>query len=394
MQERGDHDGRPGSSVTGLAAPLGRRRSPIGLFLVLLLTWASAASSQSPLQPQSASIFFRSSSFIGVYTPGQSGYRTIVPPRAQGWLGWMQLVPGPARIYWSEVRVGPSSTLVTSFWSARADGSDVRPEPDLADSEIGPSGSWKYHVDVATNQYARSRLDGSEEQLLGFGPPVFGDRTPFVDPNEEWIYYFAAELSPPPGTPNPRLALLRGNIGTGTVQQLLIPGARGVGSFRDLRLVFDPANNRVHVMCGNGIIHDEQFPTADSMLYRFDASTFALVASRAFAEGEGAPPRFAIAPASRDYYFTDAGGVSSPQPLRQLRYADLAIHGPPAPIVLDDPAVGLIFQLDANPAINVPEPDGTLAGWIAVGWMVALPRWWVARGRRLRHASRSLSRSA
>ncbi len=221
-------------------------------------------------------------------------------------------------------------------------------------------------------EYTRSRLDGGEAQLLGFGPAVSGDRTPFIDPNEEWIYYFAAELSSPTATPNPRLALLRGNVATGTVQQLLLPGARGV-AFRDLRLVFDPANDRVHVMCGNGTIHEE-FPVADSMLYQFDASTFALVASRAFAEGEGTNPQFAIDPLTRDYYYTNAGGVSSPQPLRRLRYADLAIHVPAAPIVLDDPAVGLIFQLDAHPTINVPEPDATLAGWIAVGWMVTLSR--------------------
>ena len=171
MEKRSDWDGRAGSRFPGSASPSRRRRASIGLVLILILAWASTASSQS-LPPQTPLIFFRSYSFIGAYLPGGSSYRTIVPPRAEGWLGWMQLVPGPMRIYWSEVRVGPSSTLVTTFWSARADGENVRPEPDLTGSQIGPSGNWKYQVDVATNQFARSRL-GQREAAAGIRPAGF-----------------------------------------------------------------------------------------------------------------------------------------------------------------------------------------------------------------------------
>ena len=138
-------------------------------------------------------------------------------------------------------------------------------------------------------------------------------------------------------------------------------------------------------MCGNGAIHEDN-TVFDSILYQFNSSTFALIGSRNFAEGEGTNPQFTVDPVNRDYYYAEAGGGLSPQPLRRLRYADIAIYSPPAPIVLNDPAVGLINQLDSNPAITVPEP-GVGAGLVLGAWLIG------ARARRGRGKRSSQAQS-
>lgn len=142
MQGRDLSEWRPESSLARCASTRRGPRAPTILILAALLSGSSAASSQSLPSPTPL-IYFRSASFIGAYVPGQIGYRTIVPPLSAGTIDWMQLVPGPKRLYWSESRLEPPSTLVTTYWSARADGADVRPEPDLTSSQIGPSGFWK-----------------------------------------------------------------------------------------------------------------------------------------------------------------------------------------------------------------------------------------------------------
>ncbi|MBY0399152.1 hypothetical protein K2X89_02575 [Myxococcota bacterium] len=375
---------QPGRTGVSAGSPqrIRLRSSCLQFLCVLLLTWASVASSQVVPAPAPL-IYFRtvpsfepsSSSFIGAYVPGQPGYRPIVPAAFTGGrITWMQLVPGTKRIYWSEDLFLPPSTFVTTYWSARADGADLRGEPDLTNAQIGPSGLWKYDVDAATSRFARSRIDGSQKQVLGFGPPASTYRQPFVDPSEQRIYYFAPELSPRPGQV-PRLALLRGNIATGVVQSVLIPGRHDPGGSHErgsLQLVFDLLNDRVHVLTHGSLFSD--FSGPDFSLHQFDSRSFAQTSSRDFAEGEGSMPQFAIDSVNRNYYFAEAGCVSLPRPLRRLGYGALAVYQPPASIVLDNPAIGLISQMDSHPAIHVPEPSGAMAGWLALGWMAALSR--------------------
>ncbi len=350
-------------------------RRTLGGFGALLLAIAWLLTTPAPAVAQGVapppSIFFRTGTFIGAFTPGVIGYQVVVPSGGVT-LEWMQLVPGPARIYWNDLRFVPPATPVRTFWSARPDGSDVRPEPDLFGARIGPSGDWKYRYDEIADRFVRSRLDGSDPELLGFGGNATGERIPFVDDDEAWLYFFGSDLTAPPSTPNPRLAILRGHIATGAVEQLWVPGSRFL--FGGFEMILDPIDDLIHLN-GNGTLHDEQFPSADSSLYQFDLSASQQVGYSGFDEGEGTIQQVALDPANRDYYFTLPGGFDH-QPLRRLAYDDLGVQFPhTAPIVFADPAIGAIRQLDSHPTIRVPEPASASGSLFALAATFLLVRW-------------------
>ncbi|MEZ4279790.1 MAG: hypothetical protein R3F21_09285 [Myxococcota bacterium] len=323
------------------------------------------------------SIFFRTVNFIGAHTPGTSGHQVIVTQRmtqSNAYIEWMQLVPGPTRIFWNERAFLPPSTVVRTSWSAAADGTDVRPEPDLFGARIGSSGIWKYYFDDDADQFARSLLDGSGAQLLGFGSNVALERLPFIDEDEQWLYYLGAELAAPPSDPDRRLAILRGNISTAAVEEVLLSGRRFDTLLR-YTMIFDPDHELIHLN-GSGRFHDDFFPTPDSFLYQLDTSTNALIAFAGFQEGEGTIQQVALDPQNQDYYFTLPGGYTDPQALHRMSYADLGVQSPySASVVLDaDPAIGPILQLDSHPTIRVPEPGATQGGLIAFAMALLVRR--------------------
>ena len=288
----------------------------LGIALVVCADCVQAAHSEESPPP---TIYYSTADYIAAYTPGDAERVVVIDEDViGGTVIEMQLAPALGRIFWSSRLPLEDATR----WSSNPDGTDIRGESSLPPgSTIGPEGLYAYYFDQASEQFARQSLDGSANELLGFGsrPATVSIRGTSIDPTGQWIYYTSERIDRPfVEEARDNFAILRGDVESGVVQQILV-----LDRFdRNPRLnfVFDPQN---------GLLHGHGFgPSFNSILesgiYQFSESPAAFLGEIGFEEGEGIFELFIIDPDAQEYYWIAPNCLPACEPLRKTAYGDIS----------------------------------------------------------------------